>query len=814
MIRKTFLFAALILMATLGLKAQQAVGEWKLYSYAAGDYDEIIDTPTKVYYLTGQRLFSYDKESGENYSYSTMNRLNDTNITNISYNADKGYLFVYYDTSNIDLIYDDGNVVNMSDIKDAVLTSTKALRNVNFAGDRIYLGTDFGIVIYDDINHRVVESGIYNMPVNSVAPMGDVLLLSSVSGDKIGLYYAPLNGHHNTLEKFKYCTNGNFFDMQIFGDNTIVAYNSYYKTWYKYVFSTVTADQLTMESNQSLDIADQNTILTGKDGRYIATSTQIIKFGNDGSVTESITLPDFLAGQKISTWNGVSSLWAGDSNGLGNYDINSGNITVLSDKFRPQGIYTDMVAYLQFDTKGRLWTSNIGSSRYRGLDNDYIHYPQRMTRIDTDGTIVDVNCYDVTLSNGYIKQVQAAYGDKRMYGGVTRFAVDLENPERYYLGNMVEGLFVFENGEQIHAFNWSNSPLIGAWGSSTWDVNFDPDGNLWVGIMVNDNNAGKASPYYILPKEKLRGDLTKLTTADWVETKHATVCSGQKDMGSLLCKKSPVMLSFNSSYEYPLGVYLTNGTWGTTSDDRAFELIQPLDQDGKAFVPRYITCAIEDQRGRVWVGSTSGIIEITNPATLTEASRVSRIKVPRNDGTNLADYLCETDQINDMAVDPSNRKWIATNTSGLYLVSEDGDRIIEHFTSSNSPIIDNCVLSVACDPASNTVYIGTPTGLLSYNATSSPTAESYDNVYAYPNPVRPEYTGYITITNLMDNSLVKITDAAGNVVYQTRSEGGMATWDGLDNAHNRVKSGVYYVFASQNENDTPSGAVTKILIVR
>lgn len=124
----------------------------------------------------------------------------------------------------------------------------------------------------------------------------------------------------------------------------------------------------------------------------------------------------------------------------------------------------------------------------------------------------------------------------------------------------------------------------------------------------------------------------------------------------------------------------------------------------------------------------------------------------------------------------------------------------------------NDVYSVVCDPNSNKVYFGTLNGLVVYNSTSSPAAENYDNVYAYPNPVRPEYTGWITVTGLKENSLVKIADAQGNVFYSGRSEGGMITWDGCNNDGQRVKTGVYFVFASQSEGGT-SGVVTKILVV-
>jgi flagellar hook assembly protein FlgD len=103
---------------------------------------------------------------------------------------------------------------------------------------------------------------------------------------------------------------------------------------------------------------------------------------------------------------------------------------------------------------------------------------------------------------------------------------------------------------------------------------------------------------------------------------------------------------------------------------------------------------------------------------------------------------------------------------------------------------------------------------MEYSSDSEPPAIDYSNIYAYPNPVRPEYTGDITIRGLMENSLVKIADSAGNVVKSVRSSGGMATWDGCNYQGEPVKSGVYFILASQNENESSSGAVSKILIIR
>lgn len=810
MIRKILMIAAFLL--TVATMKAQSVGDWNIFTRFAGNIDNIVETSEMVYYTSGNRLFSFNKESNETYAYNTRNKLNDTNISMMRYNPAGKYLFIGYDNGNIDLLYDNGRVVNMSDIKDATLTYDKGLRNVNFANDRIYLGTDFGIVIFDDKKHEVVESGIFGFPIESVAPVGEYLFIHRRQGATT-ILYAPLDGHHNTFSKFTLFTYLSAPWVMNAGDSAIIYPNmANGNKLMRYTFSF--KDGKPGYGNmETFDVVASSgmPILTDK-GNYITTAEGIVWLDEDGAPAETITLPAPLQSQKVATRLGAKSIWGGDNDGIANYSIDGGNLTVLSDKFKPVGIVTDEVFYTKFDNHGNLWLGNLGVSQYKaGYCGDFYWILQATTRIK-DGKPEDMNAVDIQHVNSSCINQQKEKNTTRMFGGCTGFAVDPENPDRYYQGNNLEGLFVIENNKEIHRFNWLNSPFQGNWGSRVMDVQFDPDGNLWVGIWSDNANV---SPFWVLPRKTLRSkDIKDIAKSDWLPSKHQGIDAGNKDLSAVYCKKSPVMLSFHSIYRNPLGVLLTKGTWDNPNDDEMFELIKPVDQDGKVWEPDHIICGVEDQRGRVWLGTTAGIVEITNPGQLTPTSRVTRIKVPRNDGTNYADYLCETDIVYSIAVDNSNRKWIATETSGVYLVSENGDQILEHFTVDNSPLPSNMVLSVACDPNSNTVYFGLKTDLVSYNSTSSPAADDFSEVYAYPNPVRPDYTGYITITGLMDNSLVKITDTEGRVVFQTRSEGGMAIWDGFDSNHNRVKTGVYYVFASQNDNGSASGAVTKIMVVR
>jgi hypothetical protein len=116
-------------------------------------------------------------------------------------------------------------------------------------------------------------------------------------------------------------------------------------------------------------------------------------------------------------------------------------------------------------------------------------------------------------------------------------------------------------------------------------------------------------------------------------------------------------------------------------------------------------------------------------------------------------------------------------------------------------------------PQTKSVFMGTANGLVEYNGSSAPAQEDYSDVYVYPNPVKPDYTGWITIKGLMDYSYVKVADTQGNIIYSTRSAGGMITWDGCDSNGNRVKAGVYKVYASQDENTSLVTPVAKIIVV-
>ena len=282
----------------------------------------------------------------------------------------------------------------------------------------------------------------------------------------------------------------------------------------------------------------------------------------------------------------------------------------------------------------------------------------------------------------------------------------------------------------------------------------------------------------------------------------------------LITKKSDIKIYSNGGWTPHTFFIDDNGDPSNPLRYKRYDRSNLLDQDNNIYSWTFTKCVVEDLNGKVWLAGTNGVIELDPEKAFDDDFRAYRPKVPRNDGTNNADYLLSGVETNCIAVDARNRRWIGTNSKGVFLVSADGTEIIEQLNTSNSVLPTDQICSICVKPNSNTIFIGTPNGILEYETSSVTPAPSYDEVLVYPKPGRPEYTGFISIKGLMANSLVKISDASGNVITSLQATGGTATWDGLNASGERVKSGVYYVLASENENETSSAIVAKFLVIR
>ena len=176
------------------------------------------------------------------------------------------------------------------------------------------------------------------------------------------------------------------------------------------------------------------------------------------------------------------------------------------------------------------------------------------------------------------------------------------------------------------------------------------------------------------------------------------------------------------------------------------------------------------------------------------------------------EYALGSTHITDIEVDGGNRKWVGTATSGIILMSSDGSEILAQYTTNNSPLISDVIFDLKLDQNSGELFIVTDKGLTSFRTNSSYEDPSYESAKVFPNPVRPGYTGPITIQGIRYNSDVKVTDAAGNLIYKTTSNGGTASWDGNNLEGKPVSSGVYFIWTAQNEGKGKK--VGKVAVVR
>ena len=388
------------------------------------------------------------------------------------------------------------------------------------------------------------------------------------------------------------------------------------------------------------------------------------------------------------------------------------------------------------------------------------------------------------------------------------YAVDPHNTDHFYAASYGRGVIEYQGGKAIMNYSLDNSTLRSALEPTlsnaykyvrTDGVYLDKNRNLWV-----VNTGGFTCPLHVMSPDghwyplplKIDGTQLELTTPSYIiqDNQHPERKWILEQRGGL-------------------GVILFDdgGTPYQSNDDRTIKRHIFIDQNGKAIIPEVLYSFAQDHNGDVWVGYEEGIFIIPAVTDLFTTDQCKRVIIPREDGTGLADYLLGTEQVQCIAVDGANRKWIGTASSGVYLVSEDGLEELAHFTAENSPLLSNEITSIAILDKTGEVFIGTGKGLISYRGDASQPREDYSDTYAYPNPVRPDYFGPITICGLMDNSIVNIIDAGGNLVCKTYANGGTAIWDGHDQRGHRAAAGVYTVLC--NTADGQNHQIVKILIL-
>ncbi len=771
MIKKFFAIAFILL---LGVTAKAAIGDWQLHtSYCDATYCQIIGS--KIYVLASGSLFTYDKEDGEVYTYDRINELSDYDITHIAYCKEIEALVIIYRNANIDILYSNGYIYNISDFKSKIIPN-KNINGVYINGSTAYISTGFGIV---QLNLEKLEfTNTYNIGYNTYCSY--IYDNHLYIGTENGIYKGAIND--NLLDKANWSkiNDSKISELNDFNGKLICFID---KKGVFYINYNTLESIATVSATRTYKYSyiKNDKIYIGWEG--ILT---IIESNNSYKHYSTTSGTSFLAVDGDVLWNcrGIK--------GLVECKIIDGKLTDGENYILPNSPVRNYCEYMRFVSDDKLLVAG-GTLNYF----DITFYP---------GTLMEYDYANKEWTNLPEEKMREQTGVK--YVNMCSIDEDPTEPGHYFAGSFGQGLYEFRNGELVAHYNHKNSPLespIPATNPSSVNyvrvprVEFDNEGNLWVVNTHSEN---------IVKVRKKNGS--------WQSLYYKDIANAETMVEIMVDSRGWLWLTSLQGGDGP-GIFCAkmNNTPFDTGDDQTKRWLNKItNQDGTSYTINQVYTIKEDKKGEIWVGTDAGMFVIKNPEKFFDDDIFTQIKVPRNDGTGLADYLFSGAIVTAIETDGADRKWVGTMNNGIYLVSADGLEMIHHFTTENSILPSNDIKSIAINNKSGEVFIGTANGIVSYmsDATAPEATLQESSVHAYPNPVKASYGGNISIVGLTYDCELKIVDAAGYLITEGRSTGGQFTWNGRNAKGEKVASGVYYVLMYDENGD--ESLATKILITR
>lgn len=749
------------LVCALTANAEIEMGGWQTH-FSYNGVSQIVQTPQKVYAVSSGNLFSVDKKYNSLEIHSKLTGLSDGNIELTAYNEERDVLVICYSSFVIDII-EHGRVYKLTDIANKDI-SGKTINDISFGGKYVYLSCGFGIVAINLQKKEVANTYI-------IGPKGSYVsvLQTEITEDSIfalstnNLFSASIKD--NNLANYEHwkaralpenspkriCFFGG--KLNLFGTNWYVWDNEWTTTPYTYINNV---DRVHKNKNK-LTIASSKNNFAAIFNSDLSQDTIISEVLNDAVYDPSTDL----------IWLAEDSLKA---------VVRKTGET--ANKYCPEGPLTNTVSFMKFN-EGKI-VSGFGPNY---ADNGIVQ--------QFDGqNWVNFNRFDIQDAEGRMK-----------FLSIYDITYDPKDNRRMLVSTW-RSIFEFYDNEFVKIHKNPEVPFVECATAPTIfaieKTSFDEEGNMW------SMNPKGTNLMYCLD-----------VNGTWHSLNCPSVFSISDISDFMIAKKSKIKAitapKMNEARETCLFLMESGSKPYIVGKQKIFKNFTIL--DGTTVSPSQIYCVTEDGDGDLWVGTDIGPFVLKNVSNAFDKDyKVTRIKITRRDNASLADYLLSTEVIKTIAVDGANRKWIGTSSSGVYVLSPDGQETIHHFTTTNSPLTTNSITKIDINPSNGMVYIQTPNGLFSYKNDAAEGKESLDDVHVYPNPVRPDFSGLITVTGLMEDTEVRITDATGRVVCHGKSNGSIFTWDGILANGSHAATGVYYIF--QATKDGENSNVAKFAIIK
>lgn len=767
---KNILLVICLWLAGIGFaaSAQNDRKDWQLH-LAYHEATEVVSSGSSLYALMNGNLLVYDTSDQSVRTFDKLTGLSDKGIMHIGFSETLKCLVIYYQNNNIDLLYEDGEVVNIPQVKNYI-EYTIVPRDLNVNGDWAAVSTTEGVVVLNIARAEVKGYYRIGQSVKSAVVLGnevyaslDRQIIKGSMSDNLYDFSQWKKIYDLTANAFIPFEDGAYMLVPQVGGLTDAMSGVCY-------MGPAAADAVNPLTRVTFILFESGSYANGNI-QFIAGNFMVTVDPKE-PLKEAVRLPMTSAYHKV-TCTSDGTYWMIDSKGnISNFklDVPALSLTDTGVKVGGFGPKRDLCYHISY-VGNRLMVSGGRMNYATGL-----FYPPTA----------------MTYENGKWTNFQEEgfkLNDNASYHNVLAMAQVPNDPTRHYVASS-SGLLEFKDGKFVQHFNASNSEIEIAKGGSNNPnyaivdgLNFDKDGNLWMTNYEADKSLKVMKP-----------DGTWLGFYDEAFNDIPTPEKTCIDRNGYVWVSSRRTTDASSSGLYALDC---GGTLDYTEDDRSIYRSTAVNEDGNSCNIEYVKDICEDLNGQIWFGCASGVYAITEPENwFSSQSFLYQPKVPRNDGTNYADYLLTGIDVTAIAVDGGNRKWLGTMGSGIYLVSPDGSEVIQHITTADSPLLSDNIYSLALNQTTGELMIATDLGLCSYHTHIVPPVGklSKDAVKVYPNPVRPEYFGNVTISGLTDGAEVKIVSTGSQLVARGNAVGGTYIWDVCNSTTgNRVAPGVYYI---------------------